>query len=183
MPAEAEPASQLSARIEDLVQRVEAIADPAVRSNVTALVQSLLELHSRALARIAEHLNDANEPGRRILQTLADDDLVGGLLLLYGQHPDGQEARLAKALRKLQDGLQPSGSSMEFMGVEDGVARVRLIAKGGCGGAAEAVAKAIEDNLYSAVPELVRVDVETRTDGVRASDLVQLQVSVAARQS
>src|ERR1700683_1277221 len=130
--------NQLSARIEDLVRRVENIADPAVRANVVTLLQSLLELHGQAFARVLDMLSQQGEEGREIIANLAKDDLVAGLLLLYDIHPDGLQARIQKAVREMQAQIRAAGASVELVAVEDGTVRLRLTGSGNGGGSGAA---------------------------------------------
>lgn len=173
--------AHLSARIEDLVQRVDSIADPAVRANVLALLQSLMDLHSQGLGRIATILSEEGETGQRVFENLAADDLVGGLLLLYGLHPDSVEARVGKAVEKAQQHLHASGT-VELIGFDDGVVRLRLqVSEGGCATTRETVQKEIEDYIYSAAPEVQSVQIErVALSGIRSSGLVQLQMNAAS---
>lgn len=172
--------NELSARINDLVQRIEFIGDPAVRANVVTLVQSLMDLHQRCFARIVELLQ-ADESGSRFLPSLASDELVGGLLVLYGLHPDGLESRIKRAVLKVSAELASTKSSVELLGLDEGVVRVRLtIASHGCSSRSPDVEKLVRDAVYSEAPDVGRVDIETISAKTGADALVQLQVSSPA---
>ncbi|MGA8104372.1 MAG: hypothetical protein WB869_19590, partial [Candidatus Acidiferrales bacterium] len=58
---------RLSAEIEELGRKVESIADPAVRSDVLALVHSVMELHAAGLGRILGILSDRKLAGREVM--------------------------------------------------------------------------------------------------------------------
>lgn len=169
--------NQLGARIEDLVRRVENIADPAVRANVVTLLQSLLELHGQAFARVLDLLSQQGESGRVIVERLAHDDLVAGILLLYDIHPDGLRNRVQKAVTEMQPQVRASGGSVELLAVEDGAVRMRLTASGnGCGSGA--LEKTIRDFIYSAAPDVVHLDIErVEKAELDSRQLVQLQVN------
>ena len=171
--------AHLSARIEDLVQRIESIAEPAVRANVLALLQSLIDLHCQGLGRIATILSQEGEIGQRIFENIAADDLVGGLLLLYDLHPDSVETRVGRAVEQAQQQLH--GGSVELIGFDEGVVRLRLkINESGCATTHEAVHKEIEDCIYSAAPEVQSVQIErVAPSGIQSSGLVQLQMNAA----
>jgi NifU-like domain len=174
---------QLSAQIEDLAQRIEFIADPAVKANVVALLQSLMELHAKGLSRVMELLALEGDSGRGIVESLAADELFGGLLLLYGLHPDGLQARVESGVQKAREHLRSSGAGLELLGVENGVVRVRLTAGGGGGcGSAGANDTVIRDFIYAAAPDVREIEIETIKIPTGASDtLVQLQITAAAR--
>ena len=171
--------NQLGARIEDLVRRVENIADPAVRANVVTLLQSLLELHGQAFGRMLDLLSQQGQSGHAIIDRLAQDDLVAGLLLLYDIHPDGLRTRVQKAVTEMQPQIRASGGSVELIGVEDGAVRVRLTANGnGCGSGA--LEKTVRDFIYASAPDVSHIDVEKIEKIDISSGLVQLQVNAGA---
>lgn len=172
--------NELSGRIDDLVQRIEFIGDPAVRANVVTLVQSLMDLHQRGFSRIAERLQ-SDENGSRMFHSLASDDLIGGLLVLYGLHPDGLESRIKRAVLKVSAELASTKSSVELLGVDERVVRIRLrTALHGCSSNSSDVEKLIRDALYSDAPDVERVDIETIPAKTGADALVQLQVNAPA---
>lgn len=171
--------NQLGARIEDLVRRVENIADPAVRANVVTLLQSLLELHGQAFGRVLDLLSQQGEPGRVIVDKLAQDDLVAGLLLLYDIHPDGLRTRVQKAVTEMQPQVRASGGSVELLGIQDGAVRVRLTATGsGCGSGT--LEKTIRDFIYATAPDVSHLDIERVEKADHGGQLVQLQVNAGA---
>jgi hypothetical protein len=171
MPSERD-LNQLSAQIEDLVQRIEFIADPAVRANMVALLQSLMELHRTALARLTDLLSQEGEAGQRILNHLANDELFGGLLLLYELHPEGLEARVESAVQKMQEYFVSSGDTVELLGVDDGVVRIRVTGSA-------ATDKTIEDLIYLAAPDVVQIKIERIVPKAQRDQLVQLEVNAS----
>jgi Fe-S cluster biogenesis protein NfuA len=69
------------------------------------------------------------------------------------------EARVAKALEQLRPRLQADGGDIEFLGLENGVVKVKL--KGACAGcpmSAMTLKNGVERYLKENVPEIVRVD-------------------------
>ena len=66
---------------------------------------------------------------------------------------------MAKALEELKPKLQADGGDIEFLGLENGVMKVRL--KGACAGcpmSAMTLKMGVEQYLKKSVPEIVRVD-------------------------
>jgi Fe-S cluster biogenesis protein NfuA len=173
--------SELSARIDDLVQRIEFIGDPAVRANVVTLVQSLMDLHQRGFARIVKLLQQ-DEHGAQTFQSLASDELVGGLMVLYGLHPDGLESRVKKAVKKISAEFASAKSSVELMGVDEGIVRIRLTTTShGCSSHTPDVEKLVRDAVYAEAPDVERVDIEKVSAGKNGAEtLVQLKVSAPA---
>ena len=173
--------NELSARIDDLVHRIEFIGDPAVRANVVTLVQSLMDLHQRGFARIVELLQ-TEESGSRLLPSLAGDELVGGLMVLYGLHPDGLESRVKRAVAKVSAEIASTKSAVELLGVDEEIVRIRLVTTShGCSSHSPDVEKLVRDAVYSEAPDVERVDIEKVSAAKNGADaLVQLQVNVPA---
>jgi Fe-S cluster biogenesis protein NfuA len=172
--------NQLSARIEELVGRVENIADPAVRANVITLLQALLDLHGQGLSRMLHIISEKGEVGRQIAERLSQDDLVAGLLLLYDIHPDGLRARVQKAVTNMQPEIHTAGASVEFLGMEDGEVRVRVTGGTGTCGSGN-IDKTIRDFIYATAPDVTHIQIERVENPQVSGSLVQLQVNVGAR--
>jgi hypothetical protein len=134
-------------RIEDLVRRVENIADAESRQTALSLMEAILELHGAGLERIMEISFDAGESGKAVIRRFAGDSLIASLLVLHGLHPDDLETRVTHALGKAR-------VDAELMGVFDGVVRVRLTGSG-CG-----LKEAVETVLREAVPDAAEVVIE-----------------------
>jgi Fe-S cluster biogenesis protein NfuA len=167
---------QLSANIEDLVQKIEAIADPEIRADVLTLVRSVMELHGTGLKRILDLVSASGETGRHILTAVADDDLAGSLLLLHGLHPADVEERIAKAVERASSQLRSHGASAKLLAIEDGVLRIRIEQSGhgsGCGSTA-ALQHIVEEYIYAAAPEIVSI---TFDNLAAPAPLVQLSVT------
>ena len=141
----------MTARIDELVQQLSEVADPASRALAIDLVQAVMELHASALERI---LQIAPEAADRI----AADDLVSRVLVLHGLHPEDFATRLARAIDKLQRYFDSRGAGIEVLEAGPDVVRVRFT--GTRPGAGRAARAAIEDAVYEAVPEVGRLAVE-----------------------
>jgi hypothetical protein len=114
------------ARIDGLVRRVEAAGDPALRSAARDLVESLMELHGAGLERILQIVSDAGEAGAGLVQTLAHDELVSSLLVLYGIHPEDFESRVRRGLDKVRPQLRSHGGRLELVRITEGVVHVQI---------------------------------------------------------
>jgi hypothetical protein len=143
----------LISRFDDDLGRVEQVPGPTVRAALDAIT-SLTALYGEALARVVDAADG------ELVRRLADDELVGHLMSLHGLHPDPVEDRVRRALAELDPRLGANGHA-ELAGIdEQGVARIRVSAKGcGSAGAAEAVADAVlgeAPELTGVVPEVVQ---------------------------
>jgi len=116
------------------------------------LVHTLLEFYGAGLARIVEAV------GRPLLDRLAEDDHIRGLLVLHDLHPRSTHERVTEALDKVRPYLGSHAGDVEFVGIDDGVLRLRLQGTcDGCPSSALTVASAIEDAILQAAPDVVAV--------------------------
>jgi Fe-S cluster biogenesis protein NfuA len=153
-------------RLDDLLQEVERLADPAAQARTREIVQALLDLHGAGLGRILGHLAEAGEAGASVLDACARDDVVGGLLLLHDLHPLGLEARVLQALDQVRPQLRSHGGNVELIGVDDGVVRLRLVGScHGCPSSAVTMKQTIEEAIVGRAPDAIAIEVEGALQG------------------
>ncbi len=162
-------------RIGALVEEIENIADPAARSSARQLVQLVMEFHGVALDRAMELLANGGEPGMAFMEQMGRDPIVSSLLVLYGLHPDLMEARVRKAIERLEPKLRRDGATIELLGLEDGAVRIRVTpGEHACGSTTAALRSTVEDAIYEAAPDVASLSVEG-LDGRPASGFVSLE--------
>ena len=89
------------------------------------------------------------------------DPLVESLLLLHGLHPLDVDARIQRALDQVRPYLGSHAGGVQYLGVSDGVARLRLEGScDGCPSSTVTVQLAIEGAVQDAAPEVTEVVVE-----------------------
>ena len=148
-------------QIESLIREAEALADPDLRAKAVALVRSLMDFHAAGLGRLMEIIADSADAGRAVFDGIARDDLVGGLLVLYGLHPLDFETRVRQALDKVRPSLDARGVSVELLGSADGVVRLRLSEGPHASRSSMLAHKAtIEGAILEAAPDVIGVQVE-----------------------
>jgi Fe-S cluster biogenesis protein NfuA/nitrite reductase/ring-hydroxylating ferredoxin subunit len=148
------------ARMETLLGEIEALKDPNARSKAAEVVQVLLELYGEGLARMMETIAE-REGGDKVFEVFAEDELVSHLLLLHGLHPLDVEARVVKALEEVRPYLQSHGGNVEFLGVEGGVARLRMQGScSGCPSSTMTLKLAIEEAIQKTAPDLEGIEAE-----------------------
>lgn len=148
-------------RIGQLVQEIESIADPAMRTSTKSLVQSILDLHGAALEKALEIVASTGEQGLSIIQQMGRDPLVSSVLLLYGLHPDDIQTRAANAIEKIRPTLLKQGCEVELVSVNDGAIRLRVdIGSHTCGSTAKTVQASLEGAMYDAAPDLTSLVIE-----------------------
>jgi Fe-S cluster biogenesis protein NfuA/nitrite reductase/ring-hydroxylating ferredoxin subunit len=148
------------ARMETLLEEIETLADPNARSKAAEVVGILLELYGEGLARVMEVVAQGEE-SEGIFEAFAEDELVSHLLLLHGLHPLDVQTRVVRALEEVRPYMQSHGGNVELLGIEGGVARVRL--QGSCDGCPSSTVTlklAIEEAVLKAAPDLERIEAE-----------------------
>jgi hypothetical protein len=160
---------QQTGRIEELIRKLEASADPDSLATARQLVQSLIELYGAGLTQITEILARKGEYGRQILDELGRDDLVGNLLAANGVHPQDLETRVRRALDKLDARLGSHGS-IEMLGLAEGVLRLRLRST-----TTGSLKPAIEEAIYEAAPDLAELVIEEIAPQGAANGFVPLE--------
>ena len=161
-------------RIGALVEEVESIADPEVRTSTRQLVQLVMEFHGTALDRALEILANGGEPGMAFIEQLGRDSEVSSLLVLYGLHPESLETRVGKAVERLEPKLRRDGASIELLGIEDSAVRIRVTpGTHTCGSTTKALQSTVEDAVYEAAPDIASLVVDG-LDGQPANGFVAL---------
>ena len=145
-------------RIESLLEQIESFEDPHARSKTAEMVRTLLQVYGEGLARIVE---TAAQRDGGLLEALAEDDLVSPLLILHDLHPVSVETRVLGALAEVRPYLESHGGDVELLGVEHGVARLRMQGScEGCPSSTMTLKLAIEEAVQKAAPELDGVEAE-----------------------
>jgi Fe-S cluster biogenesis protein NfuA/nitrite reductase/ring-hydroxylating ferredoxin subunit len=146
-------------RLEMLLEEIESFEDPEARARTAEMVQTLLELYGEGLGRIVESIGRLGSEDLK--DELLGDELITHLLLLHGLHPVDVETRVLGALDEVRPYLESHGGNVQFLGIGDGVARVRLEGScDGCPSSTMTLKLAIEEAVQKAAPELEGVEAE-----------------------
>lgn len=146
-------ARELVARVEHLLDDVEAIPDPAPREAATEMAGALLDLYGEGIARLAARVPDP--------ASLADDELVSHLLLLHGMHPVPVEDRVRAALEEVRPYLDSHGGGVELVEVASGTVRLRMRGScSGCPSSAVTLKLAIEDAIRKHAPDVDEIEAQ-----------------------
>jgi Fe-S cluster biogenesis protein NfuA/nitrite reductase/ring-hydroxylating ferredoxin subunit len=133
------------------------------RQRADELVGLVTDLYGTGIERMLEILDAAGALDDRVLGALADDDLVGGLLIVHGLHPYSVQQRVEAALERVRPYLGSHGGDVELLGVDDdGVVRLRLLGScDGCPSSAVTLQLAVEGAVEDAAPEITGIEVDT----------------------
>src|SRR3954454_6848801 len=149
------PEEELVGRVQELTAQVEALPDRDARACAEELAAAVVQLYGEGLGRIFAALDDS------VRQELAEDGVVASLMLIHGLYPVDVETRVQQALDSVRPYMDSHGGNVELLGVEDGIARLRL--QGSCSGCAASQSTmelAIERALEETAPDLLGLDVE-----------------------
>ncbi len=149
-----------SARIDELLDDLEQSAVPAVLERVQELLACVMSLYGAGLERTIDVVLEAGQ--RDLARRLADDEIVGNLLVLHDLHPDDVLTRVNGALEGARPYLGSHAGGVQLLGVDEkGVVHLQLQGScDGCPSSALTVASAIEDAILQAAPDVVAVEAE-----------------------
>jgi hypothetical protein len=157
-------------RIDELVRKLESSRDPTLRETARDLVQSLMELHGAGLERILEIVSSTGgEAGAVLIKSLAHDELVSSLLVLYGLHPEDFETRVRRGLDKVRPSLRSRGASLEVVAIEGDQVRLKIN-----GPASTELQEAVREALLETAPDAVEIFIEGGVERARSSSFVPL---------
>jgi hypothetical protein len=151
---------QHAERVEQALQSANNLPDDGARNAALALMQSLMDLHGKVLARMVELMSESDDSGRFVLEKMARDPLVCGLLVLYGMHPMPLKERVARAVEQLQSKLRKRQATAKLLGVDEGRIHVRIEAGSEEHGSPDAVREMVEQAIREAAPEAGEVVIE-----------------------
>ena len=149
-------------------QRIETLLEAAAaggrvaRERAEELVRLVVDLYGAGLERLLEIVDDAGRLDDELLDRLAADELVAGLLAVHGLHPDDVATRVARALDGVRPYLGSHGGDVELLGVDDdGVVRLRMLGScDGCPSSSVTLTLAVETAIRAAAPEVSGIAVE-----------------------
>jgi len=150
--------AEVGARIERVLEHGDE-ARPVARDDARDLVRSVTDLYGAVLEQLLTLIDEAGALDDALLSRLAEDPLVGSLLLVHGLHPDGVDRRVAKALDELRPQLERHEVTVEAE-VVDRTVHLRVVGAGGCVSTSAALIGIIRGAVEDAAPDAV-IEVET----------------------
>jgi hypothetical protein len=150
-------------RVEKLIAMLDSCSGPDLRMSARELMEAVMELHGAGLERIVEIVSQSEESGALLLDTLADDELVGSLLVLYGMHPADFETRARKGLDQAGAILRRHGAHLDQIDVGEASVHARIV--GGESGEPE---KVVREALLAAVPDAEEIGISLAPPGAQA---------------
>ncbi|MDR0342226.1 MAG: NifU family protein [Nocardiopsaceae bacterium] len=165
---------QAGDQVESLLARLRA-AGGDTAATAEELVRLLVGLYGDGLRQVVATLQAEGQAGAGLLARLTEDPLVESLLLLHDLHPLDVDARIQRALDQVRPYLGSHAGDVRYLGVTDGVARLKLEGNcHGCPSSAVTVKLAIEGAVTEAAPEVTEVSVEGVTEAPPGPSLLQI---------
>ena len=156
----------LVARVEQLTAQLESIGDPFAEE----LAGALMEMYGEGLTRIFAAIDEEGADALR--ERLTEDGVVASLMLIHDLYPVPLEERVQEALDSVRPYMESHGGNVELLGIEDGVAKLRLEGScNGCAASASTLELAVEQALQATAPDLEGIDVEGVAEPVGAFEL------------
>jgi len=153
--------AQEGRRIQELVEKIETLRDPASRAMLQECLQAVLSFYGHGLARILEVIEKSGPDGKKAYDALIRDNGVSGLLLIHGLHPVSLETRLADALEKVRPYMQSHGGNVELLSLENDFAVLRLVGHcKTCPSSTVTLELAVRHAIEEACPDLAGFEVE-----------------------
>lgn len=149
--------------------RIDALLDASAAGGAVAreraeeLVRLVTDLYGAGLERLMDLLYEAGHLDESLLASLAEDDLLGSLLLVHGLHPYDVQTRVEQALDSVRPYLGSHGGDVELLAVTaEGTVRLRLLGScDGCPSSSVTLKLAVEGAIEAAAPEVTVIEVET----------------------
>jgi hypothetical protein len=157
----ADDLAAVNERIESLITELETHPDPEIAPRVHDLVRSLCGLFGAGFARVLALTGAHPGGGQPLVNRLAEDPLIGSLLLLNDQHPQDLQHRLTATLERLRPYAAMRGASVSLLAVEGTRVRLQVTAATPSGGQAAAdVEHEARAVLEAAAPEITDLEFE-----------------------
>ena len=142
-------------QIEELVAKLDSGGDSAARADAKELVEALMALHGAGLARILDLVSGSRQSGVGMVEELAEDELIGSLLVLYGLHPHDFESRVRRGLDKAGAILRSRGAHFDQIVIGEGTVRLRI-----AGAESERLEEVVREHLLAAAPDATEISIE-----------------------
>jgi Fe-S cluster biogenesis protein NfuA/nitrite reductase/ring-hydroxylating ferredoxin subunit len=177
-----------AAQIAATSERIEALLTAAAaggeiaRERAEELVRLVADLYGAGLERLLDVLHDLGRLDDDVLDAFARDELVAGLLLVHGLHPQDTATRVARALDEVRPYLGSHGGDVELVAVEaEGTVRLRLTGScDGCASSATTLELAVEGAIRDAAPEVGEIEVLPPTPAPQRAGVIPI-ASLRAR--
>jgi len=163
----------VSDRLDALLRSLDAHQDLLVRQQASEAVELLMSLQGAAFERVLAIAADPAAGGPALIAQIADDPLLGPLLLVHDIHPHDLETRISRRLERLRGRIAAFGCRASRDGIDGNCLKVRVAGMERISADRSAeLHRLIETTLLEAAPELTSVAIVP--DGGGAPALLQI---------
>jgi len=157
----ADVSSGLIDRVQALTEQLEEVQDFQARALADELVAAIMQLYGEGLERIFAALDFPDPAVATVRELLTQDGVVASLMLIHGLYPVDLETRVHEALETVRPYMESHGGDVELVGVQGGVAKLRLVGHcKGCPASEATLELAIKQAIEEAAPDLQGLEVE-----------------------
>jgi Fe-S cluster biogenesis protein NfuA/nitrite reductase/ring-hydroxylating ferredoxin subunit len=168
-------------------ERVEALIAAAAaggalaRERTEEVVRLVADLYGAGLERVLTIAHEHGALTDELIDALAADDLVSGLLLVHGLHPYDVRTRVEQALDGVRPYLGSHGGDVELIEVTaDGVVRLRMLGScDGCPSSSATLELAVEGAIEAAAPEVTAIEVAEPAAAPRTGAVIPVEALFA----
>jgi Fe-S cluster biogenesis protein NfuA len=148
-------------KIDALFQQSASLTDASARQLVEDTIAALMEMHGAGISRMLEKLSE-RDGGIEVIDAIADDPVVAGLLLIHNLHPRTIQQRVTAALDSVRPYLASHGGAVELLGITDeGAVHLRMQGScHGCPSSAVTLKTSIEKAILEKAPDVAAIEVE-----------------------
>jgi Fe-S cluster biogenesis protein NfuA/nitrite reductase/ring-hydroxylating ferredoxin subunit len=163
-------------RIEELLGYF-AGSPPPAGERAEELAGAIATMYGDGLERLLEILHDSGALTDDVLDRLADDPLVAGLLVVHGLHPHDLPTRVERALEGVRPYLRSHGGDVTLLGIgTDGVVHLRLVGScQSCPSSSVTLELAVQDAIESAAPDVTGIACEDVPPAAAAGTVIPVE--------
>lgn len=169
--------------IEEQVQQLESIADPASRAIALDLIASVLKLHATGIERMLHILRESSGDSQTVEAFFRRDPLVHALLLLHDLEQQPPEVRVQEALTALGPQLEKLGASVTVLSLDNDAASVKVHTHdSGSRSTPESIRSLVEQTILEAAPDIGELHVAMETPPPTIVPISAIQPAAQAAQ-
>jgi len=151
------------------------------RERTEEVVRLVADLYGAGLERVLTIAYEHGALSDELIDALAADELVSGLLLVHGLHPYDVRTRVEQALDGVRPYLGSHGGDVQLIEVTaEGVVRLRMLGScDGCPSSSATLELAVRGAIEAAAPEVTAIDVAEPGTAPRTGAVIPVEALFA----
>ena len=157
--AKEESFEEIAKRVDEALEAVDKLGDDSAKKAAQDLKTAVEDLHRSGLVTIVRKLK-SEDVTREALLELVEQPEVRTLFTIHGIIKQDINVQITKVLEYVRPYMQSHGGDVEYVGFENGVAKVRMMgACNGCSQSAVTLREGVEEALVDNVDDVSSVEV------------------------